>query len=304
MERSLRLNTRRTYNSAQKRYLEFCHTYKLIPLPANEQVLLLYVAFLYTQGLTHSTVQVYLAAVRSLHVFQGYGNPLEACLRLKQVVKAVHIESAPVNQKLPITFDIMSKLQTVVSNFSDGTMLWCAMLLAFFGCMRASEFTVNAAFDKSIHICVSDVSLIDSHIPHAIVFVKKSKTDIYNKGVSLYIGCTSNPILCAHCSLRQVVVGRSSESPLFMFTNGSPLSKYVFVRATRLALSLLGYPSHQYSGHSFRAGAATTAASVGMSGHEIQLLGRWRSNAYVRYIRSPINLLCSFAPRLSKSQHY
>jgi hypothetical protein len=91
---------------------------------------------------------VYLAAVRS---------------QVETDNKAVHIDSRPVNRKLPITFDIMSKLQTVASNLSDGTMLWCAMLLAFFGCMRASEFTVNRYDKSALMICHMPVYLLRCH---------------------------------------------------------------------------------------------------------------------------------------------
>ena len=53
---SLRHNTRKTYTSAQKRYLAFCREYAQIPLPATEDVLLLYVAYLYKQNLSYSSV--------------------------------------------------------------------------------------------------------------------------------------------------------------------------------------------------------------------------------------------------------
>jgi hypothetical protein len=39
-----------------------------------------------------------------------------------------------------------------------------------------------------------------------------------------------------------------------------------------------------YSGHSFRRGAATSAKAAGVPDTEIQLLGRWTSNAYQTYI--------------------
>ena len=54
---------------------------------------------------------------------------------------------------------------------------------------------------------------------------------------------------------------------------------------TRLRELLLqeGVPGH-YSGHSFRRGAATWAQQAGISGEDIQLLGRWTSDAYKRYI--------------------
>jgi hypothetical protein len=39
-----------------------------------------------------------------------------------------------------------------------------------------------------------------------------------------------------------------------------------------------------YSGHSFRVGAATTAARAGLCQATIKMLGRWESSAYKRFI--------------------
>ena len=87
-------------------------------------------------------------------------------------------------------------------------------------------------------------------------------------------------------SLMQV----SASSPtwgwsLFIHLDRSPLTKFQVNQVLKKGLQLKGFPHQSYSTHSFRIGAATSAAANGFSDEEIQSLGRWRSSAFQRYIR-------------------
>ena len=54
------------------------------------------------------------------------------------------------------------------------------------------------------------------------------------------------------------------------------------------ALAGIGVDVANYSGHSFRIGAASTAAKAGFSNSFIQILGRWKSLAFTTYIRTHV----------------
>ena len=70
-----------------------------------------------------------------------------------------------------------------------------------------------------------------------------------------------------------------------------------FVSATKLGIAMLGLNPSEYTGHSYRAGSATTASMVGFSSWELKMLGRWESGVYSIYLRKP-ELVASFAKRL------
>ena len=78
----------------------------------------------------------------------------------------------------------------------------------------------------------------------------------------------------------------SPDSPLFEVAPGIPLQRDTFIQCVRSALSQAGFDPRLYAGHSFRRGGASSAAYAGFSDHQIQLLGRWRSDAYKLYIET------------------
>ena len=82
--------------------------------------------------------------------------------------------------------------------------------------------------------------------------------------------------------------------------SSTPVTGSRFVHAIRLALSAVCVNSACYSGHSFRIGAATTAAFHGVPDVLIKTTGRWESSAYTLYVRTPRDQLCAVAQSLSQ----
>ena len=80
----------------------------------------------------------------------------------------------------------------------------------------------------------------------------------------------------------------SATGPLFMFSDGRPLTRQQLLSSVQSVLNGAEY-SGSYSGHSFRIGAATVAAEQGVPDHLIRTLRRWSSDAYQIYIRTPVS---------------
>jgi hypothetical protein len=66
-----------------------------------------------------------------------------------------------------------------------------------------------------------------------------------------------------------------------------------------VSLAKAGLKPEKYAGHSFRIGAATTAAACGVQVVTIKTLGRWKSEAYQLYIRLPQSQLASVSRTLA-----
>jgi len=130
-----------------------------------------------------------------------------------------------------------------------------------------------------------------------------SKTDPFRKGVTLTIA--RSPIdgdpACPVTSMLRYLQKFPSypDAPLFTlnymqpgsddgldahYLPGAAFRRAHVVGSLRRLLFEAGIPGN-YSGHSFRRGAATSARAAGIPAEDIQLLGRWKSEAYKRYIQ-------------------
>ena len=94
--------------------------------------------------------------------------------------------------------------------------------------------------------------------------------------------------LCPVRAMQQYLAVRGdAPGPVFSLPGGSPLLRSKFDKTLHLTVKTCGLQG-RYLGHSFRIGAATEAAAKGMSDSKIRQLGRWRSNAFLTYIRQNI----------------
>lgn len=267
-----------------------------------------FVALLYQEKLSGSTVKNYLAATRYTQISLGMGDPnIGDMVRLDYVVKGLKRIStaAPSRPRLPITPEILGQLRNVWQTWRaqrDAAMLWSAATMCFFGFLRVGEVVAPSdhGFDSSANLAYGDVrtdSIVDPQ--YLEVRIKASKTDPFRKGVSVYLGRTAGNLCPVAATLHYMVLRGSAGGPFFTYANGRLLTRERFVAAVRSALAVAGLDCTLYAGHSFRIGAATTAARQGIQDSLIKTLGRWESAAYTVYIRTPREVLCAVAKSLT-----
>ena len=294
-------STRRTYNSGVNKFLNFCGTFGYVVCPANESTLLKFIAFM-NESLALSTVKTYLSAIRFLHLYLGFDNPFPQFPRIALVMKGLKRSASPPRKRLPVTPNLLlAILQFLDFKKYEDSMFWAATLVAFFGFLRVSEFTVGGSFDPTIHLALRDIRFDAPVDPEAIsIWLKASKTDPFREGCSVEVGAT-NDQLCPVVALMQYMWMRGgAEGPMFVHKGGRPLSRGWFQGRLQNLLSRAGV-SGDYTSHSLRIGAATSAAVLGVPDYMIKTMGRWASDAYKVYIRTPRSAWARTSASLSKA---
>ena len=84
-----------------------------------------------------------------------------------------------------------------------------------------------------------------------------------------------------------------------VWSSSTPYTKGRFIPKFWLALQAAGLVGPNFAGHSFRIGAATTAAELGIEDSTIKALGRWHSSAFLAYVRMPSEHLATISRTLS-----
>ena len=310
--KSIATSTRRTYSTGERHFIQFCLSHKLISpqhpfLPAHESTLIHFVTHL-SNTVSYGTIKVYLAAINNLHIEFGCPLDLSAMPVLHKTLRGIKLSHGTAKKaRYPITSSVLhrihSKLQPFQSPDVDSSMLWAAFTLAFFGFLRSSEFTCNGNFDPQSHLARSDISF-HPNILHPISFdvvIKKSKTDPFRETAKLSIARSYSDV-CAVTALQDYMLQtatRDPGQPLFRFSCGLNLTRTSLTNNLRTLLNLCNIDSSCYASHSFRIGAATTAGAAGIPDWLIKTLGRWKSNAYQVYIRTPKETLCKVPQSLA-----
>ena len=114
------------------------------------------------------------------------------------------------------------------------------------------------------------------------------------------MGRTDNDLCPVAAVLAFMAIRGPGPGPLFRFSDGKPLTCSRLVAKLKESIQTAGVNCAPYSGHSFRSGAATTAARQGIGDATIKMLGRWKSSAYQLYIKTPREQLAVVSQALAR----
>lgn len=287
---SLQQSSLPTYRRSWSLFYSFFHTTfpgAPVILPISAPNLALFIAFLFDRNYAASTVNTYISAISYSHKLFGFDDPSKVFF-IVQMLKGYGKLRSSLDTRLPITRPILHKLLNVASELIRSPYELClfrAMCsLAFHAFLRVGEMAVTN--NNNAILTVDNLTKLvnaDNHVVSIKVTFHRYKHSYNQPPFSLTIQRQSS--FCPVQHLLEYLSYRGNSRGALFVLKGLPVNRKYFCDLLTMAIRRCGLNPSRYKGHSFRIGAASDAAERGLSDAQIRTLGRWKSNAFLRYIR-------------------
>jgi hypothetical protein len=278
------------YSQAVHEFTCFCVKEKVphnLRFPADEFVLCAYAAS--CVGLNGKTVQKRFSGLKAWH--HAHNADWQGGMRLRIVINGVSNLAPPSSTqppRPPINSTMLSQLITSLNlnDPFDAVVAVCACI-AFWGQCRLGELLASSSsdFSTTTRPARSHIGPSKRNATSYTLFLPRTKTHRHGDNVVLVNqDGVYNPlsILRHHLTLNDL----PNESPLFTFTTPAGprvLTRYCFLARCNEIWSTFGYP--HTTGHSFRIGGTTHLLLAGIPPDVVKVMGRWSSDAFLRYWR-------------------
>jgi len=268
-------------------------------IPSSGEVVAKYLAQR-AQTLKPPTLRRRLAGLAAAHRDRSLADPTKATLvrRVMQGIERKH--GAPPTQAAPLLIEDLARIVASLGNEPKDVRDRAILLVGFFAALRRSE------------IVALDVKDCKETVSGMLVAVQRSKTDQSGQGRIVHLAQQKDALCPVNAVRAWLSLIGSREGPLFSrssFTDESPprrISAMTVARIVKEHVGRVGLDPRLFSGHSLRAGFATSAALAGFDALLIARQTGHRSNralsAYVRPNGPSLTLTKSAEPE-EYSQH-
>lgn len=283
------MSTQASYRSHLRLYIKFCESIKCSPLPANNDIVCRYAAFL-ARSKAVSTVRQYLNIIRLINLQFGLPNPL--CeWQVKSVVGGIKRKKGDqVEQKAPILVSHLEKLYAILSleNLAE-LQFWTGCLLGFFGLLRVSNFTSHPQKGRDMSVTRQDLTFGPRG---CIVRVSRSKTNQHRSRVhEIVLPHIPAAVYCPVSTMLRFL-GKTTDvpasAPILSIATKTSIASFTqdaFRSKLTSSLKQLGMSKSNYNTHSLRRGGATWLLSNGTPLAMVKAIGDWSSDAVFAYLK-------------------
>ncbi|CAE8597095.1 unnamed protein product, partial [Polarella glacialis] len=307
--------TRSSYISGWKHWVWFRSGTKLGPYlegetraekKADESWLLWFVVFLASvMAKSEGTIRQKLFALRYAHPIAAYPDPLANKTRLWAALAGIKRNSKTVKRKLPATPEMLLWIRKYLNESEgrsewDKASLWCALVVAWFFLLRASEYLAQSSktwtLDRALRGLdvefLSNGARVDfaKDADECAAQIRQSKTDQYNQGTTRNHYRTGGA-LCPLKALEDFEAqapakfrGELKTEALFTYHDGHSVTREDVTSLVQLAAVAAGFEASDCASHSLRIGGATALYHSCGDLAFVQRFGRWKSDAFHGYL--------------------
>ena len=256
-----------------------------VNLPISVPHLSVFIAYLHTQGYSPASIIAHSSSIGYLHRLLGFSNPMLSTL-IQKLLSGVTRVTPPSPPRLPITIGILAQLiyavDHLVPQYYHKYLIRAMLTVGFFGLMRIGELTKSK--EGLVPLNLNQLTIT----PHLILInITHFKHNQNLRPVEVPIQPQTFRDICPVHHLTQYLQIRGNQpGPLFSFPTLKPIPRQFFSSRLAKLIRFAGFQTERYKSHSLRIGGASYYASLGYSDNQIRLLGRWDSNAFIKYIRS------------------
>lgn len=286
MRASLAPATRKIYRRTLRELAKFLGFSSIVHIssPFGELDIVRYIAFLYANGFSYASILSRLSAV-SFWCRAKKWPLVTQSFHVSRALRGSRLSvKAPLTSKFPITPNILSILcQAIVSldlSTSQKVCLKAMFLVAYHAFLRVGEMCASRHAIRR-----EDVSVYAKFIYIRFSSYKFS----LGRCPCIFIPAQSSSLCPVSALIHYLNLRGPAPGYLFLGEDRAPISSQIFRAWLARAVKVAGLSSVGITPHSFRVGAATAAAVIGIPEETIQRMGRWSSRAFMRYIKIQVN---------------
>ena len=279
-----------TYRRNWEEFIGFLDSVNL-PLILEDGILDIFIAHLHLKGLQVSTIKSKLSSVSAVLKANGIDKNFYS-YRLRHILIGAGKLKSPIKPRLPISSEILVRMVQVLPSLQLGywdTVLYSSMfVLAYVGCFRVSELIPSDHVDHAVRAEFMSLLCKDKEIVALSIQLLSYKfSSDYIPAIHLYKYKQLNlrDICTVRWLLQYLTLRGRSPGYLFTLQHGSPPSRDLFSKVVKLSVAALGLNPDLFDTHSFRIGRCSEWVEMGVSPAQIMSWGRWKSEAYTKYVK-------------------
>ena len=278
---ALAQQTHQVYNRSWSLAENFAKHINRQTFPLDQSTIALFIAHLLSENYASSSIRTMIAALSFVHKFNGVPDPTDS-FYIRKMLHGVSKLKPAADSRLPITKEMLHALvgavSTIVNSPYEQLLFKLMFLVAFYALCRVGELTGKP------HLHTLRAQDLRRYSDKLVVTFPTFKHSTRKQAVSIFRQSVVD--FCPLSLMQQYLQVRpASAQYLFVCRKGQAVTRDSFNVVLRKCVALCGFDKDRVKSHSFRIGGATYAARRGLSVLAIQRLGRWKSNAFQKYIR-------------------